>query len=59
MDLPWGAFGAFLPEPVRFCFSSSCPGAAAFVDQKDDRRFPTSSFYLLTFLAAAFHVTLK
>jgi hypothetical protein len=39
MDLPWGAFGAFLLEPVRLRFSSSCPGAAAFVDQKESAGF--------------------
>jgi hypothetical protein len=25
MDLPQGAFGAFLLKPARLCFSSSCP----------------------------------
>jgi hypothetical protein len=42
MDLPWGAFGAFLLERVRPWFSSSCPGPAAIVDQivdqKDERK---------------------
>jgi len=30
MDLPWGAFGAFLLEPVRLCFSSSRPARECF-----------------------------
>jgi hypothetical protein len=43
MDFPWGAFGAFLLEPV-YAPQVAAPGAAAFADKKDDRRFPTSSF---------------
>ncbi len=49
-----GAFGAFLLEPVRLCFSSSCPGPAGVRHRTDSlrrvcrsKRRPRISYFFL------------